>query len=108
MPSDRKVATDRANATLEIDLRAVTANWRRLKRELAPGARLAAVIKADAYGLGAAAIGHVLARAGCDLFFVASLDEGSALPKILRKARIATLGAVPAKSEAEIERSRLR
>ncbi|HEV2161322.1 MAG TPA: alanine racemase [Stellaceae bacterium] len=107
MPSDRKVATDRANAILEIDLRAVAANWRRLKRELAPGARLAAVIKADAYGLGAAEVGPVLARAGCGLFFVASLDEGIALRKILPKARIAVLDGVLAKSEAEFARRRL-
>lgn len=107
MPSDRKVATDRANAILEIDLRAVAANWRRLKRELAPGTHMAAVIKADAYGLGAAEVGPALARAGCDLFFVASLDEGIALRKILPKARIAILDGVPAKSEVEFARRRL-
>ncbi|MGH6968431.1 MAG: alanine racemase, partial [Stellaceae bacterium] len=107
MPSDRKVATGRANAILEIDLRAVAANWRRLKRELAPGARLAAVIKADAYGLGAAQVGPVLARAGCALFFVASLDEGAALRKTLPKARIAILDGILAGSERDFARMRL-
>lgn len=107
MPSDRKVATDRANAILEIDLRAVAANWRRLKRELAPGTRMAAVIKADAYGLGAAEVGPALAHAGCDLFFVASLDEGAALRKTLPKARIAILDGMLAKSEVEFARRRL-
>ncbi|HKR19149.1 MAG TPA: alanine racemase [Stellaceae bacterium] len=107
MPSDRKVATDRANAILEIDLRAVAANWRRLKRELAPRTRMAAVIKADAYGLGAAEVGPALARAGCDLFFVASLDEGAALRKALPKARIAVLDGVLVKSETEFARRRL-
>ncbi|MGH7008214.1 MAG: alanine racemase [Stellaceae bacterium] len=107
MPSDRKAATGRANAILEIDLRAVAANWRRLKRELAPGARLAAVIKADAYGLGAAEVAPVLAHAGCGLFFVASLDEWIALRKILPKAGIAILDGVLAKNEAEFARRRL-
>lgn len=107
MPSDRKVATDRANAILEIDLRAVAANWRRLKRELAPGVRMAAVIKADAYGLGAAQVGPALLRAGCELFFVASLDEGIALRKVLPKARIAILDGALAGSEAEFARHRL-
>ena len=107
MPSDRKVATDRANAILEIDLRAVTANWRRLKRELAPGTHMAAVIKADAYGLGAAEVGPALARAGCGLFFVASLDEGMALRKTLPKAHIAILDGVLPKSETELARRRL-
>ncbi|HYL32355.1 MAG TPA: alanine racemase [Stellaceae bacterium] len=107
MPSDRKVATDRANAVLEIDLRAVVANWRRLKRKLAPGVSMAAVIKADAYGLGAAQVGPVLARAGCALFFVASLDEGIVLRKILPKARIAILDGTLAGSETEFVRRRL-
>ena len=89
MPSDRKVATARASAVLEIDLRAVAANWRRLKRELAPGVSMAAVVKADAYGLGAAQVAPVLARMGCGLFFVASLDEGIA-QRIPHYARAST------------------
>lgn len=37
------------------------------------------MLKADAYGLGAAPVGRALARAGCRDFFVATLDEGLAL-----------------------------
>jgi alanine racemase len=37
------------------------------------------VVKADAYGLGAAAVGIALRDAGCDTFFVAHLTEGLAL-----------------------------
>ncbi|MDE2228853.1 MAG: alanine racemase [Alphaproteobacteria bacterium] len=106
MPSDRKVAA-RAGAILEIDLRAVAANWRRLQRELAPGARMAAVVKADAYGLGVARIGPILARAGCGLFFVATLDEGVALRKVLPKAAIAVLDGALAGSETVFARARL-
>lgn len=73
---------DRAGAILEIDLDGVRANWRLLAQRVAPAA-CAAVVKADAYGLGAAPIAAALAQAGCRLFFVATLDEGVALRRAL-------------------------
>jgi len=69
---------DRADAILEIDLAGIAANWRLLARRVEP-ARCAAVVKADAYGLGALRVSAALAAAGCRLFFVATLDEGIAL-----------------------------
>jgi alanine racemase len=42
-------------------------------------AETGAVIKADAYGLGAARVGRALARAGARTFFVAVAEEGAAL-----------------------------
>ena len=68
----------RAGAILEIDLGAIVANWRLLAAKAAP-ASCAAVVKANAYGLGAAPVARALAAAGCRTFFVASLDEGIAL-----------------------------
>src|SRR5690349_18415050 len=68
----------RAGAILEIDLGAIVANWRLLAQKVAPAA-CAAVVKANAYGLGAAPAARALAAAGCRLFFVATLDEGIAL-----------------------------
>lgn len=41
------------------------------------------MVKADAYGLGAAEIGRALSRAGCRVFFVASREEGAALRRAL-------------------------
>ncbi|HEY3908417.1 MAG TPA: alanine racemase [Stellaceae bacterium] len=67
-----------AGGVLEIDLAGIVANWRLLARRVAP-AGCAAVVKADAYGLGAAAVANALAAAGCSLFFVATLDEAVAL-----------------------------
>lgn len=66
---------------LTIDLGAVVANWRLLGARHA-GA-VAAVVKADAYGLGAAAVGRALRDAGCGTFFVAQLEEGMALREAL-------------------------
>src|SRR5437868_2629010 len=68
----------RAGALLEIDLGAIVSNWRLLAERVAP-AQCAAVVKANAYGLGAPPVTGALAAAGCRLFFVATLDEGIAL-----------------------------
>jgi alanine racemase len=69
-------------AILTIDLDALTANYRRL-RDLAAPAECAAVVKADAYGLGMALAAPALARAGCKTFFVATLGEARALRALL-------------------------
>ena len=61
-----------------IDLDAIAANWRALDALSAPSVETAAVVKADAYGLGAAAVGPALARAGARSFFVALAEEGAA------------------------------
>lgn len=68
-----------AGATLTVDLGAVRANYRLLRSRLGATA-CAAVVKADAYGLGAAAVAPALAAAGCRTFFVAHLDEARAPP----------------------------
>ncbi len=70
------------SAILSIDLDAVTANWRALAR-LSGAAEAGAVVKADAYGLGAARVGPALAAAGARRFFVALASEGAALRKAL-------------------------
>jgi alanine racemase len=64
-------------AVLRVDLGAVVANWRDLGAR--HGAPAAAVVKADAYGLGAAPVARALRDAGCGFFFVAHLAEGLAL-----------------------------
>jgi alanine racemase len=75
----------RAGAVLEIDLDAIVGNWRLLAQRATPAA-CAAVVKANAYGLGAAPVARALAAAGCRLFFVATLDEGIALRAALGPA----------------------
>jgi alanine racemase len=66
------------SAILHIDLAAIADNWRLLAARAAPGA-VAGVVKANAYGLGAAKVAPVLRDAGCRHFFVAHLAEGIAL-----------------------------
>ncbi len=72
-------------ARLIVDLGAIVANYRALAARAAPAAT-AAVVKADAYGLGAARVAPALARAGCASFFVAQLGEGVALRRALGPA----------------------
>jgi alanine racemase len=72
-----------SRSILEIDLRAIVANWRALGARLAQGATCAGVVKADAYGLGAAQVAPALAQAGCTEFFVAHLEEALALRPLL-------------------------
>jgi alanine racemase len=67
-----------AGATLTVNLGAIRANYRLLRSRL--GATVcAAVVKADDFGLGAAAVAPALAAEGCRTFFVAHLDEALAL-----------------------------
>ena len=75
-----------AGAVLTIDLEAVKANYRRLRQELRP-VTCAAVVKADAYGLGVERVGPALAKAGARTFFVAQLDEALSLQTALGKTR---------------------
>ncbi len=82
-------------ARLTVRLSAIAANYRTYRRMTGPTA-VAAVVKADAYGLGADAVVPALAEAGCDSFFVARLEEAMALRKRAPRARIFVLdGAHP-------------
>jgi alanine racemase len=54
------------------------------------------VVKADAYGLGAARVAPALMQAGCDSFFVARLEEAIALRALAPQARIFLLDGAPA------------
>jgi len=77
------IAPESAPGRLTIDLRALADNWRALARRAAPG-RAAAVVKANAYGLGLDEAVRALAEAGASVFFVAQLDEGLAARRLLR------------------------
>ncbi len=67
---------------LTIDRAAVAENYRRIVT-LAPTAEVAAVVKADAYGLGVAEMAPVLLKAGARTFFVALPEEGEALRRVV-------------------------
>jgi len=98
-PSSERGDGPSETAILTIDLDALIANYRHL-RDLASPAECAAVVKADAYGLGMALAAPALSRAGCKTFFVATLGEAKALRALLPDAVIYVFaGLMPATAE---------
>jgi len=87
-------------ATLSIDLSALAENYRFLKNTL-NGRLCAAVVKANAYGLGVEAVSQKLWQEGCRDFFVATLDEGIELRGILPEGRIYVFNGLLSGQEKE-------
>lgn len=75
------VDASRAGALLTVDLGAVRANYRELANKTKRAC--AAVMKADAYGLGMEQVAPALALEGCKTFFTAHLDEGIRLRQLV-------------------------
>jgi alanine racemase len=95
-----------AGGRLSVDLAALAANWRDLARRSKP-AKCAAVVKADAYGLGVEHVVPVLLSAGCETFFVALPEEGVAVRRIAPRADIFILNGVHDMSAATLVEANL-
>ena len=76
--------TKNSLSELSINLEALAANYHFLAEQSAPS-ECAAVVKANAYGLGSRPVVRTLEKAGCKTFFVATLDEGLTLRTITAK-----------------------
>ncbi len=83
------------SAWLEIDLNRLRGNVAALRAALPTGARLEAVVKADAYGHGAVPLARVLVAAGVDGLAVAAFDEALELRAAGIRAPILCLYSVP-------------
>lgn len=66
--------TDVKKTRAVIDLNAIAGNYTHTAKACAP-AKVAAVVKADAYGHGALAVAKRLNAVGCDFFTVSNIDE---------------------------------
>ena len=96
-----------AEALLAVDLDALVSNWR-LLAAMAGRAECGAVVKADAYGLGAVQVSAALEAAGCRTFFVAHSGEGLELRRTLRPdSRVFVLNGVPAGMERQLAEAAL-
>ena len=71
---------------LEINLKNISKNYKILYQLSKPG-DTAAVLKADAYGCGINEVAKTLSEEGCNVFFVAKLDEGIKLRKKIPKSK---------------------
>ncbi|MGO4683480.1 alanine racemase [Hyphomicrobium sp. 2TAF46] len=92
-----------ATGTITVDLAQIVANWRALAATVAP-ARCAAVVKADAYGLGAERVIAALARADCNTFFIATPEEAEVARKFAPKADIYALDGLVGNSAPAFDR----
>jgi len=93
-------AREEAQAVLTINLGALVENWLALSR-ISSGAECAAVVKADAYGIGVEPAAQALWQAGCKTFFVAHASEARRTRAALgsNDARIYVLNGLLANAE---------
>lgn len=73
---------------VEIDLKVLAGNARAVKKALRPGVSFMAVVKADGYGHGAAAVGRTALANGADRLGVLTAEEGAALRGVFKTAPI--------------------
>ena len=89
-PSGSGPVAAETGGTLTIDLAAIAANWLALSRQLLT-VECAAVVKANAYGLGLKPVVAALADAGCKTFFVADIAEARTVRARAKDATIYVL-----------------
>lgn len=86
---------------LEVDLDAVAANVRAIRRLVGHATRVCAVVKADAYGLGAVPVARAALRGGAEWLAVARVQEGLSLRAAgLSAPVLLTAAFAPAEAEA--------
>jgi alanine racemase len=85
---------ERASARIDFD--AVRANCARLKSELAPGAELCAVVKADGYGHGADGCADAAVAGGATRLAVATAGEAEQIGRRFQQVPLLTMGALTA------------
>ncbi|WP_273791463.1 alanine racemase [Bartonella sp. CM31XJBT] len=92
-------------AVATVDVSAIVANYITLAKRVAP-TQCSAVVKANAYGLGAHKIAPALYQAGCRTFFVAQIIEALQLKSILpSNVTISLLNGLPHLAEEFVAQS---
>lgn len=95
-----------SNGRLTIDLDAIVANWKKLAGK-STHKNCAAVVKADAYGLGADRVAGALYKAGCRDFFTATISEGIYVRKFAPDARVYIFNGFNSAAEKDYRKHRL-
>lgn len=101
------MTTDFPGGRLTIDLGALADNWRTL-RAISPASECAAVVKADAYGIGLSKAAGALAHAGAKTFFVAHLSEAKTVRAAAPEAAVYVLNGLPPGAAAAFAESGVR
>lgn len=89
---------------VEIDLKHIEYNYRLIKNNLPCDTTVCCVVKANAYGHGAASVAKLLEKIGVDFFAVASIDEAIHLREKNINSRILVLGYTPVGRIADLVR----
>ena len=96
-----------SSGCLTIDLAAIQANWHQVAATL-KHADCAAVVKANAYGVGDCEVAGALYKAGCRAFFLATLEEAAKLRLMLPDdSKLFVLGGARQGAENEFWKSNL-
>jgi len=91
---------------LEVDLDAIGRNYRTVKERIGPDCQVIAVVKANAYGLGAVAVARELESFGCAMFGVVCMEEAMALRDSGIKAPVLVMGPInPQHTELAVDES---
>ena len=83
------------DTVIQVSLSAIAENVRRIRELIGPDVALAAVVKANGYGHGAAAIAPVLMENGASLLAVATLDEALELKACNPAYPVLVMGLTP-------------
>lgn len=88
----------------EVDLKAITFNFRHIKNKVGQETKVIAAVKANAYGHGLIDVSRHLEKLGVDFLGTSSIDEAVALRKADIKSPILNLSnLLPAETEAVIK-----
>ena len=90
-----------SSGILTINLSAIQSNWRYVESVVSDDVECAAVVKANAYSVGASEVVKALYEKGCKNFFVVTLDEALELREILpHDAALYVLGGIKEGAES--------
>ena len=89
-----QVNTIDQNTTLEIDLKSICYNFKKIKKKVSKNCIVAATVKANAYGLGVEQVSKSLIKHKCKDFFVATLMEGVELRSYNKSVNIYILNGL--------------
>lgn len=89
-------------AWVEIDLGAIAHNYKEIRSLIRNGAKLCAVVKADAYGHGAIAIARKAIAAGADYLAVATISEAMKLREAGFTTPLLILGLTKAENSFDV------
>src|ERR1700691_2937406 len=88
----------------EVSLKAITGNLARIRRHIGAKRQILAVVKSNAYGLGAVPISKALEKAGANQFGVTCANEGIELRESgIRKPILVLTGFWPGEEKRFIE-----